>query len=145
MHARSLTGQPSRRHADSVAKKQATPEKADTIMKGGVEVPKHCGAIKKARSWPALQDIFAEALVLVVLCKFYCHHLRKVKEGQPLYTPYDHGAHREHHRVFAPQPHHERSVGASTRHAVPITSAETSVGAASPKRAAGNSVTPEGV
>ncbi|KAH6938574.1 hypothetical protein HPB50_010627 [Hyalomma asiaticum] len=86
-----------------------------------------------------------KALVLVVLCKFYCHHLRKVKEGQPLYTPYDHGAHREHHRVFAPQPHHERSVGASTRHAVPSTSAETSVGAASPKRAAGNSVTPEGV
>ncbi|KAH6948991.1 hypothetical protein HPB50_027379 [Hyalomma asiaticum] len=32
MHARSLTGQPSRRQADSVAKKQATPEKADTIM-----------------------------------------------------------------------------------------------------------------
>ncbi|KAH6930499.1 hypothetical protein HPB50_014189 [Hyalomma asiaticum] len=27
---------------------------------GGVEVPKHCGAIKKARSWPTLQDIFAE-------------------------------------------------------------------------------------
>ncbi|KAH6938691.1 hypothetical protein HPB50_011890 [Hyalomma asiaticum] len=32
IRARSLTGQPCRRHANSVAKKKATPEKADTIM-----------------------------------------------------------------------------------------------------------------
>ncbi|KAL1477810.1 hypothetical protein MTO96_035460 [Rhipicephalus appendiculatus] len=86
-----------------------------------------------------------KALVLIVLCKFYCHHLRKVKEGQPLYTPYDHGAHREHHRVFAPQPHHERTMSASTRHAGHSTSAEATVGLSSPKRAAGSSVTQEGV
>ncbi|KAL3257994.1 hypothetical protein MRX96_016758 [Rhipicephalus microplus] len=83
-------------------------------------------------------------LVLIVLCKFYCHHLRKVKEGQPLYTPYDHGAHREHHRVFAPQPHHERTLSVGMRHvAVPSTSAEATVAVSSPKRA--DSLTQEGV
>lgn len=41
-----------------------------------------------------------QALMLIVLCKFYYHHLRKVKAGQPLYTPYDHGMHREHHGMF---------------------------------------------
>ncbi|EEC10237.1 hypothetical protein IscW_ISCW008372 [Ixodes scapularis] len=41
------------------------------------------------------------SLVLIVLFKFYYHHLRKVKNGQPLYTPYDLGVHRQHRHMYA--------------------------------------------
>ncbi|XP_077508659.1 uncharacterized protein LOC144120064 [Amblyomma americanum] len=79
-----------------------------------------------------------KALVLIVLCKFYCHHLRKVKNGQPLYTPYDHGAHRDHHRVFAPAPRPERSAVIRSRFPAASVSADTSV--ATVKRAASSLV-----
>ncbi|KAK8766322.1 hypothetical protein V5799_006897 [Amblyomma americanum] len=79
-----------------------------------------------------------QSLVLIVLCKFYCHHLRKVKNGQPLYTPYDHGAHRDHHRVFAPAPRPERSAVIGSRFPAASVSADTSV--ATVKRAASSLV-----
>ncbi|XP_064487847.1 uncharacterized protein LOC135400036 isoform X1 [Ornithodoros turicata] len=41
-----------------------------------------------------------KALVLIVMWKFYYHHLRKVRNGQPLYTPYDHG-HRGHQTQYS--------------------------------------------
>ncbi|XP_065301030.1 uncharacterized protein [Dermacentor albipictus] len=86
-----------------------------------------------------------KALVLVVLCKFYYHHRRKVKDGQPLYTPYDHGAHRDHHRVFAAPTHHDHAEAASTRQLVPSTVVDTSTGLSTPPRAAGSYITQEGV
>ncbi|KAG0415103.1 hypothetical protein HPB47_007716 [Ixodes persulcatus] len=45
--------------------------------------------------------IIVLSLVLIVLFKFYYHHLRKVKNGQPLYTPYDLGVHRQHRHMYA--------------------------------------------
>ncbi|KAH7966176.1 hypothetical protein HPB49_014139 [Dermacentor silvarum] len=86
-----------------------------------------------------------KALVLVVLCKFYCHHRRKVKDGQPLYTPYDHGAHREHHRVFAAPTHHEHAGAASTRHPVPSANVDNSITLSTPARVANSFLTQEGV
>ncbi|KAK8772990.1 hypothetical protein V5799_012480 [Amblyomma americanum] len=68
-----------------------------------------------------------QALVLIVPCKFYCHHLRKVKNGQPLYTPYDHGAHRDHHCVFAHGPRPERSAVIGSRFPAASVSDDTSV------------------
>ncbi|KAH6921118.1 hypothetical protein HPB50_027894 [Hyalomma asiaticum] len=65
LQVRSLTGQPCRRLADSVAKQQATPEKAEAIMNVIRKVvednpTEEEGSKRLAVGRKALRDIFAE-------------------------------------------------------------------------------------